>query len=99
MKNGIVVIFLAITGVCGCSREKSFIKREGTQFMTEGKPYRFIGANYWYGALLGIPSRSDANRKRLESELSFLAEKGVANLRILAGGGGVGVVDGFKKGA
>ena len=28
----------------------SFVTRVGTSFMLAGKPYRFAGANIWYGA-------------------------------------------------
>lgn len=81
----------------GCTQEKSFVKRDGLQFIQEGKPYRFMGTNYWYGALLGMPSGKDTGRKRLVRELSFLAEKGVTNLRILAGAEGFGKIRDFNR--
>ncbi|MCR5869969.1 hypothetical protein LRS12_03960 [Sphingomonas sp. J344] len=57
-----------------------FVRRSGTRFVLGGKPYRFVGANIWYGAWLGAN-----DRPRLARELDALAASGVTNLRILAG--------------
>ncbi len=57
-----------------------FVRRSGTRFILGGKPYRFVGANIWYGAWLGAN-----DRPRLARELDALAASGVTNLRILAG--------------
>ncbi|RYY24666.1 MAG: mannanase [Sphingomonadales bacterium] len=60
-----------------------FIRRNGAALTLGGKPYRFTGANLWYGAWLG--ARADfGNRARLARELDALAELGITNLRILA---------------
>ncbi len=61
-----------------------YIRRKGTSLTLGGKPYRFAGANMWYGAWLG--ARPDfGNRARLARELDALLELGVTNIRILAG--------------
>ena len=57
------------------------------QFMRYGKPYYYVGANFWYGAILGSEGES-GNRKRLHKELDFLKSIGVDNLRVLVGADG-----------
>jgi mannan endo-1,4-beta-mannosidase len=59
----------------------------GNQFYCDGKPYYFIGTNYWYGPLLASPGKT-GDRERLTKELDFLAAHGMRNLRILAGAEG-----------
>lgn len=60
-----------------------YIRRNGTALTLAGKPYRFAGANLWYGPWLG--ARADfGNRARLARELDALAALGITNLRILA---------------
>ena len=61
----------------------AFVRREGIRLTLDGKPYRFAGANLWYGAWLGA-SADFGNRDRLSRELDALAAMGVTNLRILA---------------
>lgn len=60
----------------------------------QGKPYRFIGANYWYGALLYA---QPGGAKRLQAELDFLQSKGVNNLRVLAAVEGSGSIHGKTR--
>ena len=60
---------------------QEFITIEKTQFIKNKKPYHYIGANYWYGAMLG---RENGDRERLIKELDELKSLGITNLRILA---------------
>jgi len=84
----------ALTGCAGTSAASSakapahgattgFVRREGMRLVLDGKPYRFVGANIWYGAYLGADAPY-GNRARLLRELDRLKELGVSNLRILA---------------
>lgn len=57
------------------------------QFVRDGKPYYFVGANFWYGAILGSQGEG-GNRERLHKELDFLKSIGVNNLRVLVGADG-----------
>jgi mannan endo-1,4-beta-mannosidase len=66
--------------------QTGFVKVEGTQFTIDGRPYRYIGANYWYGGLLA--TNGEAGKKRLRTELDFLKMHGVTNLRIMIGAEG-----------
>lgn len=76
-------------GICASKpAEHSFIKVNADgQFIREGKPYYFVGANFWYGAILGSEGEG-GNRERLHKELDFLKSIGVDNLRVLVGADG-----------
>ncbi|KAF1687400.1 mannanase [Pseudoxanthomonas broegbernensis] len=63
--------------------QSGFVRVEGTQFVVDGKPYRFAGANFWYGAYLGAPDGL-GDRERLVAELDQLKDAGIDNLRVLA---------------
>ena len=64
-----------------------FITVEDGQFIRNGKPYYFVGTNFWYGAILGSEGEG-GNRERLCRELDFMKANGIDNLRILVGGEG-----------
>ncbi len=64
-----------------------FVRRQGTGFVLGGQPYRYIGANYWYGGLLA--TQGPAGQARLRHELDFLQQHGVRNLRVMVGAEGL----------
>ena len=66
--------------------QSNFVQIKDGQLVKDGKPYRFIGVNYWYGSLLGTP---DGDRERLHRELDFMKEHGIDNLRVMVGVEGV----------
>ena len=76
---------------CGTKTTKQepsgFVKVENGEFTLDGKPYKYIGTNFWYGAILGSEGRG-GDRARLLRELDSLHALGLDNLRILAGGQG-----------
>lgn len=82
-------IFLLLLGACTShTMEQPFIKvSPDGQFIRNGKPYYFVGANFWYGAILGSEGEG-GNRERLHKELDFLKSIGVDNLRVLVGADG-----------
>lgn len=63
---------------------KGFVTVDGTQFKIDGKPYRFVGTNFWYGMHLGVVKHRD----RLIKELDMLESIGCNNLRIMVGSEG-----------
>lgn len=73
--------------------QSGFVQVEGTRFVLDGKPYRFAGANFWYGAYLGAPE-GIGDRERLRAELDQLKAAGIDNLRVLA----MSEASGFKRG-
>ncbi len=68
-----------------CAKEEkvpSFVKVENGALTLDGKPYHFIGTNFWYGMNLG--SKGDGgDRERLTRELDRLKGLGLTNLRIM----------------
>ncbi len=60
----------------------SFVRADGTHFELNGKPYYYIGANFWYAVYLGA-SGDLGDRSRLLRELDSLQSLGITNLRIL----------------
>lgn len=94
-RNYLIILFLLIaTGVCGQSQ---FVKRSGTQFSLAGKPYYYIGTNYWYGGYLGLEKDKEKGIERLRKELDFLKANGVTNLRVLTGVEGAGQINGVQR--
>ena len=72
----------------GKSEETSkFVKVVDGHFMRDGKPYYYVGTNFWYGAILGSEGRG-GNRERLCQELDDMKAIGIDNLRILVGSDG-----------
>ena len=69
-----------------------FVQRKGTALTLNGKPYRFIGVNYWYGGLLA--TQGEAGKARLKKELDFLQKQGATNLRVMVGAEGLS--NGYK---
>lgn len=82
-------ILLSLLGACASqSVEHSFIKvNSDGQFIRDGKPYYYVGTNFWYGAILGSEGEG-GNRDRLHKELDFLKSIGINNLRVLVGADG-----------
>ncbi|MCO6480798.1 MAG: cellulase family glycosylhydrolase [Phaeodactylibacter sp.] len=64
-----------------------FITVEGTDFIRNGRPYHFLGANFWYGINLASQG-AGGNRERLLRELDRLQAAGIHNLRIMGGSEG-----------
>ncbi|MEI9938104.1 MAG: mannanase [Pseudomonadota bacterium] len=91
---GVALGGAALTGCAGASAASpakgpangsrtGFVRRDGMRLLVDGKPYRFVGANIWYGAYLGADAEY-GDRARLARELDRLKALGVTNLRILA---------------
>jgi len=76
----VLLVALSTSGWC-----QNFISVKDNQFIKNGKPYHYIGTNYWYGAMLG---GKNSSRNRLLNELDELKSNGVTNLRILVGAEG-----------
>jgi mannan endo-1,4-beta-mannosidase len=51
----LLTVLLFLLGACAPKpAEHSFIKVNADgQFVRDGKPYYFVGTNFWYGAILG----------------------------------------------
>ena len=76
----------------GCSEKQvgktgGFVERKNASFVLDGKEYRYVGTNFWYGAILASEGQG-GDRARLLRELDKLHEMGLDNLRILVGSDG-----------
>jgi mannan endo-1,4-beta-mannosidase len=76
---------------------QSFVKVKNHQFTIKGKPYYYIGTNYWYGGLLAMIKDPARGKQRLVKELDFLKAQGVNNLRVLVGSEGEGRINGVDR--
>jgi len=76
---------------------QTFVQRKGHQLYLNGRPYYFMGTNYWYGSLLPLYPEAARGINRLRRELDFLKANGVTNLRVLAGAEGSGLVSGVER--
>ena len=70
-----------------CKESPSFVQVIDGQFVRDGKPYTYIGTNFWYGPILASDGQG-GNYTRLCQELDTLKALGVENLRVLVGGDG-----------
>ena len=59
-----------------------FVTVSGTGLRLDGRPYRYVGTNMWYGAYLAAEA-GEEGRARLGRELDRLAALGVRNVRVL----------------
>jgi len=78
------LIFTVVLSGCGTSQKYDYVTVEDGIFRLSGEPYYYIGANYWYGAILGSPGES-GNRERLMRELDYMQSIGIDNLRVMVG--------------
>ena len=79
--------------LAGCSKKQDsktggFVERKDASFVLDGKEYRYVGTNFWYGAILASEGQG-GDRARLLRELDKLHELGLDNLRILVGSDGM----------
>lgn len=82
-----VAAALVLSGLAATAQPAGFVRVQGTGFTLDGKPYRYIGANYWYGGLLA--TQGPTGKARLTKELDFLKQQGVTNLRVMVGAEGL----------
>ncbi|MEO6948926.1 MAG: cellulase family glycosylhydrolase [Ginsengibacter sp.] len=92
----IFTLFISIF-IITISNAQDFVTQNGEQLQLNGAPYYFVGTNYWYGSLLSLQKDPNRGIKRLRNELDFLKNKGITNLRIVAGAEDTGVVSGVER--
>ena len=71
----------------GVGAQTPFVTVSDGHFQRDGKPYYYVGTNFWYGAILGSQGQG-GNRERLCRELDAMKLLGIDNLRILVGSDG-----------
>ena len=86
IKYYLTAVMLAVTSLMN-AQTSDFVRVRDGQFLCGGKPYYYIGANLWYGAILGSTGQG-GNRQRLICELDVLKTNGMTNLRVMIGANG-----------
>ncbi|KQM64818.1 mannanase [Sphingomonas sp. Leaf17] len=91
-RRSMMVAGAALLGACAAGNRpgtrpvppagSDFVTVDGLGFRRRGEPYRYAGANIWYGAWLGADT-AYGDRARLGRELDRLKALGIRNLRIL----------------
>lgn len=81
-----LIVFSCVT-ISKKQNQNDFVKVERGLLIRNGKPYYYVGANFWYGAILASEGEG-GNRERLCRELDSLKKIGINNLRILVGSDG-----------
>ncbi|MGH9820033.1 MAG: glycoside hydrolase 5 family protein, partial [Pyrinomonadaceae bacterium] len=93
----LTIVFTVLFMASAYAWSSPFVSVEGHQLFSNGKPYYFVGANYWYGGLLGSEKDKKRGIERLRRELDFLKANGVTNLRLLGGAEGSGIMNGVIR--
>ena len=65
-----------LLALCACAPKNPFVSVKDGHFVRDGKPYTFVGANFWYGPILASEGRG-GDLPRLSRELDALKELGV----------------------
>ena len=84
------VAVILLVSACQTKQEQTtspFVKVENGHFVKDGKPYYYVGTNFWYGAILGSEGQG-GDRERLTKELDYMKSIGIDNLRVLVGSDG-----------
>lgn len=63
------------------SQSQNVVTVQAHIFFINNHSYKYVGANYWFGGLLGVNKKG---KRRLKKVLNFLVAHGVTNLRVLA---------------
>lgn len=95
-KRFVSLLFILMLMQYGATAQ-GFVQRKQHQFFLEGKPYYYIGTNYWYGSVLALEKDPVRGVERLRKELDFLKSKGINNLRVMAGAEGSGMIHGVQR--
>jgi mannan endo-1,4-beta-mannosidase len=82
MRPGILaLLLLGSLAQAAQAAPAAFVRVQGARFERGGKPYRYVGANFWNAMDLGS-SGPTGDRPRLLRELDRLQALGVTNLRL-----------------
>lgn len=68
LSSAVILLIFAVS----IFAQNGFVKVKDNQFFIGEKPYYFIGANYWYGSLLGLEKDKTRGAERLRKEPDFL---------------------------
>lgn len=89
----VLIAATILAGSCGGNKSNTatdsspFVTVKDGEFHIGDSAYRYVGTNFWYGAILASEGQG-GDRERLSHELDTLQSIGINNLRILVGGDG-----------
>ncbi len=86
----LIALTICVSICCRCGSNDApspFVRVEQGRFLVGGRTVRFVGANFWYGAVLATAGEW-GDRERLARELDRMQELGIDNLRVLVGSDG-----------
>lgn len=78
-----IAVIVGLIAFTSFSRASHFVEIKNGHFERDGKPYFFMGTNFWQGMNLGA-TNSSGNRPLLVRELDRMKDAGITQLRILA---------------
>lgn len=97
MRRSHILLILFLLSIPTCISAQSFVTAKDGKLYADGKPYYYVGTNYWYGSLLGLEKDKKRGIERLRKELDFLKKQGITNLRIMGGAEGSGPLNGVTR--
>ena len=63
MMKKIFFLFFAVLTMVACRQQSAdnsaFVRVENGHFVRDGKPYYYVGTNFWYGAILGSEGQAE----------------------------------------
>lgn len=83
----VLCLWLSACNTATTPHSTGFVTVKDTHFEIDGKPYYYLGTNFWAGINLGSKG-AGGQRERLLRELDRLQGMGVTNLRIMGGSEG-----------
>lgn len=96
MIKSVAILLLFVLNACYAFAQDGFVHVRNGHFERNGRPYYYVGANYWYGGVLGLQHEPKRGIERLRRELDFLHRNGITNLRVMAAAEGSGLVSGVE---
>lgn len=90
-----VLLFALLLAIPAASQ--SFVTMSGGKLRDRGKPYYYVGTNYWYGGLIAADSDKKRGIERVRRDLDFLKRNGVTNLRLLGAAEGSGPINNVTR--
>ena len=86
-------ILFAVILLTVSATAQSFVTASGGQLRDRGKPYYYVGTNYWYGGLIAADPDKKRGIERVRRDLDFLKKNGIRNLRLLGAAEGTGPIN------
>jgi mannan endo-1,4-beta-mannosidase len=90
--NLLILLFVALFTCCSqksttIEDNNPYVTVKDGQFFIGDSVYKYVGTNFWYGAILASEGRG-GDRARLAKELDLMQSVGINNVRVLVGGDG-----------